>query len=81
MKHSTTHTTIDNSQRLFILQFQGWSSDKIVCNLSGLPDAVKSLDKNQSYIIFEYWNSKLKRCSKTHLNGMFEANQIDFKIK
>lgn len=40
-----------------------------------------SFENNEEFKIFEYWNRKLKRCSKKHLNEMFVANQINHTIK
>ena len=76
-------TTIDNNQRKFLVQSQGFGTQKdIFCNLKHIPDVLnKSLEKNEEFKIYEYWNRKLKGCSKKHLNEMFAANQIEFKIK
>lgn len=74
-------TTIDNNQRKFIVQACGWSSQSIVCNLNDLPTAIKEMRPTDPYIILEYWNNRLKRCSKKHINEMFEANKVDFKLK
>jgi len=73
-------TTIDNNQRKFIVQAQGWSSQSIVCNLADLPAAMAEMRPTDPYIILEYWNNRLKRCSKKHLNEMFAANQINHTI-
>jgi hypothetical protein len=74
---------LDNNQRKFLIQSQGFGNSKdIFCNLHHIPEVLKSqFEKNEEFKIFEYWNRKLKRCSKKHLNEMFAANQIDFKIK
>lgn len=76
-------TTIDNNQRKFLVQSQGLGTTKdIFCNLSDIPAVLKSeFEPNEEYLIFEFWNRRLKRCSKKHLNEMFEANQVNFKIK
>jgi hypothetical protein len=73
-------TTIDNNMRKFIVQAQGWSSQSIVCNLEDLPLAMQEMKATDPYIILEYWNNRLKRCSKKHLNDMFAANGINFKV-
>lgn len=76
-------TTIDNNQRKFLIQSQGFGNQKdIFCNLKDIPKVLKDyFEPNEEMKIFEYWNRKLKRCSKKHLNEMFEANQIKFKFK
>jgi hypothetical protein len=75
--------TIDNNQRKFLVQSQGFGSSKdIFCNLADIPNVLKTaFEKNEEFKIYEFWNRKLKLCSKKHLNDMFEANQITFKIK
>lgn len=76
-------TTIDNNQRKFLVQSQGFGTQKdIFCNLKHIPEVLKQwFEKNEEYKVYEYWNRKLTRCSKKHLNEMFVANQIQFKIK
>lgn len=76
-------TTIDNSQRKFLVQSQGFGSQvDIFCNLKDIPTVLKeAFVPHDEYKIYEYWNRKLTRCSKKHLNEMFTANQITFKIK
>ena len=75
-------TTIDNNQRKFLVQSQGWRTVDVFCNLKEIPTVIQTeFDKEDDFIIYEYWNRKLKRCSKKHLNEMFLANQIPFKIK
>lgn len=75
-------TTIDNNQRKFLIQSQGFNTVDIFCNLADIPNVLKSeFQVNDEFIIFEYWNRKLQKCSKKHLNEMFEANNVNFKIK
>lgn len=76
-------TTIDNNQRKFLVQSQGFGGQKdIFCNLAQIPDVLKEVfEPNEEFKVFEYWNRKLKRCSKNHLNQMFVANKVNFKIK
>ena len=75
-------TLIDNTQKVFLLQQLGFSTRKYFCNLSDIPNIIKNeIDKNEEFTISEYWNFKFKKCSKKHLNEMFEANQIDFNLK
>ncbi len=76
-------TIIDNNQRKFLIQSQGFGNQKdIFCNLADIPKILKkAFEKNEEFKIFEFWNRKLKRCSKKHLNEMFIANQINFKLR
>ncbi len=76
-------TTIDNNQRKFLVQSQGFGNTiDIFCNLADIPKVLKKgFAPNTDVKIYEFWNRKLKVCSKRHLNEMFEANQINFKIK
>lgn len=76
-------TTIDNNQRKFLVQSQGFGGNKdIFCNLHDIPTVLReAFTPNEEFRVFEFWNRKLKRMSKKHLNDMFAANQIDFKIK
>lgn len=75
-------TTIDNNQRKFLVQSQGFGNQKdIFCNLVDIPKVLKkAFEKNEEFLVFEFWNRKLKRCSKKHLNEMFIANQIKYKL-
>jgi len=76
-------TTIDNNQRKFLVQSQGFGGQRdIFCNLKDIPEVLRQeFEPNEEFKVFEYWNRKLKRCSKKHLNEMFVANQVNFKIK
>lgn len=76
-------TTIDNNQRKFLVQSLGFgNSFDIFCNLKDIPNVLASEEtKNTEIKIYEFWNRKLKVCSKKFLNEMFVANQVDFKIK
>jgi len=75
-------TTIDNNQRKFLVQSQGFGGTQdILCNLADIPNVLKTaFEPNEDYKIYEYWNRKLKACSKKHLNEMFAANKVNFKI-
>ncbi len=74
-------TVIDNNQRKFLVQSIGWKTTDIFCNLADIPRVLnEEFDKNETYRIYEYWNRRLKVCSKKHLNEMFAANQVNFKI-
>jgi len=75
-------TTIDNNQRKFLVQSVGFSTKDIFCNLHDIPTVLKeAFTDNEEYKVFEYWNRKLKQCSKKHLNEMFVPNKVNFKIK
>lgn len=75
-------TTIDNNQRKFLVQSLGFKTVDIFCNLADIPNVLAvAFEQNDDYQIFEYWNRKLKKCSKKHLNEMFSANRIDFKLR
>lgn len=76
-------TVIDNNQRKFLVQSQGFGGQKdIFCNLNDIPNVIKeAFEPNEEFKIYEFWNRKLKVCSKKHINAMFEANQINFRIK
>ena len=77
------NTTIDNNQRKFLVQSQGFGNTKdIFCNLKDIPTVIKTaFEANEEFKVLEYWNRRLKVCSKKHLNEMFVAHNIDFKIK
>jgi len=83
MKSNFYLTTIDNSQRKFVVQSQGFGNTKdIFCNLKDIPTVLRdAFEPNEEYKIYEYWNRRLKVCSKKFLNEMFAANQVNFKIK
>lgn len=72
-------TTINNNERKFLVQSQGFGSQKdIFCNLANIPFILAEyFEPNEQYKIYEYWNRKLKQVSKKRLNELFEANQIN----
>jgi len=74
---------LDNSQRKFLVQSQGFGSQRdIFCNLHQIQNVLKeSFSPNEEFKIYEYWNRKLTRVSKKRINEIFTANQINFKIK
>lgn len=75
-------TTIDNNQRKFLVQSKGYMIIDVFCNLADIPKVLKeAFGPNEQYVIYEYWNRKLKKCSKKHMNELFAANQVNFKIK
>ena len=73
-------TTINNNQSVFIVEREGISKNSIFCNLSDIPKVLKELEKNDNFIVYRYWNYKLKKLTKKGLNELFKANQINFKI-
>ena len=74
-------TIIDNQSRIFVIVRQGFFTRSYVCSLEGIPEIITNeLEKNDDFYIMELYNFKLKKCSKKHLNSMFEAHKIDFKL-
>ncbi len=74
-------TTIDNNERVFLIHREGFFVRDYFCNLKDIPEIISTeLEKNDPYTISEYWNKAFKKCSKKHINGMFAAHKIDFKI-
>jgi len=74
-------TTIDNTQRKFIIHEIGWSSNSYVCNLKDIKKVIKEIADKEPYKIYHLWNNQMKAISKKELNNMFEASQIKFRIK
>lgn len=72
------NTTIDNTQRKFLVQSQGFGTQKdIFCNLHDIPFILSEyFEKNEQYKVYEYWNRKLTNVSKARLVELFKANQI-----
>ena len=51
------------------------------CNLAQISRVIEQNGlKPDYYTVYEFWNNKPKKCSKKHLNEMFSANQIYFKL-
>lgn len=74
-------TVIENNERVFIVHRNGFFTRDYFVNLKDIPTIItQELEKNDEYIILEYWNKKFKRVSKNNLNAMFTANNINFKI-
>jgi len=73
--------SIDNSQRKFLVQSQGFGSQRdIFCNLNQIPFVLAEVfEVNEEYKVFEYWNRKLKQVSKKRLAELYKANQINPK--
>jgi hypothetical protein len=74
-------TIINNNERVFLIHREGFFVRDYFCNLAYIPNILSNeLEKHDNYTVSEYWNKKFKRCSKKHLNEMFAANKIEFKI-
>lgn len=72
-------TSIDNTKRVFQIIKKG--SGQYFCNLSEMPNIFKlEIKPDDDFEVNEVWNNKLKKCSKKHVNEMFEEAKIDFKI-
>ena len=75
-------TIIDNTQRLFLVQRQGFGGyNDFFCNLATLPEVIQTqLEPNDDFKILHYWNRSFKRISNKAINEMFVAAKIPFKI-
>lgn len=74
-------TNIDSNQRVFLIHRNGFFTRDYFCNLADIPNILMNeLEQNDTYTISEYWNKKFKKCSKKHLNEMFTAAKMNFKI-
>lgn len=73
-------TTIDNTQRVFLILREGIAEKKYFCNLKQIPDCIKDLEPHDTYKIYHFWNGKFKTVSKNYINSMFESNQIEYRI-
>ena len=74
-------TTLDNNQRIFLIQSKGFSTKDIFCNLKDIPGILaKQLDKHEQFVILQYWNRKFNKCSKKLLNDMFSVHKIDYVL-
>lgn len=86
MKQTQNTATLPNvlggNERVFLIHREGFFTRDYFCNLKDIPAVLAELlEPHDNYTISEYWNKKFTRCSKKHLNEMFTANKIDFKIK
>ena len=74
-------TNIDNNSRVFMIVRSGFFTRSYIVNLEDIPNILKNeLEVNDNFEISEILNFKFKKCSKKHLNSMFQAHKIDFKI-
>jgi hypothetical protein len=76
------YTHINNHERRFLIQSQGFGNTiDIFCNLDEIPELIHiCLHQDQDFKIFEWWNRRWKACSHKHLNELFKAHQIKYKI-
>lgn len=77
-------TTINNNERVFLLQGTGWDNQKYFCNLADLTNCAKQFEQNQPYEIKEFWNFRLHKISVKFVIEILEANQLNasfFKTK
>jgi hypothetical protein len=72
-------TTINNNERKFLVQSQGFGNAKdIFCNLRDIPFVLAEyFEKNEEYKVYEFWNRKLTRVSKKRLLELYQANQVN----
>lgn len=72
-------TTLDSTQRTFLVQSQGFGNTKdIFCNLADIPRVLhEAFEPNEEYKIYHFWNRTLKRISKKQLMDMYIANQVN----
>lgn len=70
-------TTIDNTQRVFLIQATGWSSEHYFCNMADIVQCAGKLERHQPYEISHYWNFKFKKLTKNKVIELLEANQLD----
>lgn len=70
-------TTIDNSQRVFLIHGTGWNSQKYFCNMADLVKCAKEFEVNQPYVIYHFWNNKPVKLSPKKVIELLQANQLD----
>jgi len=73
-------TTIDNTERVYLVTTRGDRTQTYFCNLEQLPEILKMDHFGASIEVREFWNEKFYKVSGRDLNEMFQANQIDFCI-
>ena len=74
-------TTINNTERVFLIHREGFFVRDYFCNLADIPNILSNeLEKHDSFTISEYWNKAFKKCSKKHLNDMFKAHKIAYSL-
>lgn len=72
-------TTIDNTQRVFMIQHNGDRPHTIFCNLGAIRKVLSKLDA-EPYFISHYWNGKFERISNKFVNDMLVAANSDFRL-
>lgn len=73
-------TTIDNTQRVFIVKRDTISTKHFFCNLKDIPKCIKELENGDPFEILHIWNYKVKKCSKKYINEMLKADNIDYIV-
>ena len=71
--------TLNSNERVF--QIIDSFSRNYFCNLAQISRVIDQNGlKHDYYSIYEFLNNKPKKCSKKHLNEMFAAHKIDFRL-
>lgn len=70
-------TQIDNTQRKFVIQAIGWSSENYVCNMADIVKCAGQFEISQPYTISHLWNGKLQKLTTKKVIELLEANQLD----
>lgn len=79
--YQTGVTLVNNEQRVFQIVKSDLGPKHWFVNLAGIPAILQALRPHDKFTVYEFWDTKPRRVTKKALNGMFEANQIDFRIK
>ncbi len=69
-------TTIDNTQRKFLVMGKGWNTQQYVCNMKDIVKCAKQFEDNQPYTISHLWNGEIKKLSVKGVIELLEANQL-----
>lgn len=73
---------LNTDERVFQLTKLGFGSKTVFCNLKHIPHILTyEFEKYDEVKALHFWNGKFTIASKKLLNEMFEANQIQYKIK
>jgi len=74
-------TTINNDERIFMVQSKPFTMSPVFCNLADLPKVFEHFRGEEKVTIKHCWNGKFVRASKKLLNDMFDAHSINYKVK
>lgn len=76
-------TTINNQHRVFMIKVNADNGgiETYFCNLLDIPNVIKELKQGERFSIYEFWDAKMKLVTKSFINEMFVANQINYKLK